>query len=50
MHPVMLYGANGYTGKLIAAEAARRGLKPVLAGRNRDALDALAVPLKLTRS
>ncbi|HPN78095.1 saccharopine dehydrogenase NADP-binding domain-containing protein [Dokdonella sp.] len=49
MHPIMLYGANGYTGKLIAAEAARRGLKPVLAGRNRDALDALAVPLKLTR-
>jgi short subunit dehydrogenase-like uncharacterized protein len=49
MHPVMIYGANGYTGKLIAAEAARRGLKPVLAGRNRDALDALAAPLKLTR-
>jgi short subunit dehydrogenase-like uncharacterized protein len=30
----MIYGANGYTGRLIAAEAASRGLKPVLAGRS----------------
>lgn len=45
----MIYGANGYTGRLIAAEAARRGLKPILGGRNRDALDELAAPLKLTR-
>jgi hypothetical protein len=29
----MIYGANGYTGHLVAAEARRRGLKPVLAGR-----------------
>lgn len=29
----MIYGANGYTGRLIAAEAKRRGLAPVLAGR-----------------
>jgi short subunit dehydrogenase-like uncharacterized protein len=29
----MIYGANGYTGRLIALEAKRRGLKPVLAGR-----------------
>ncbi len=49
MQSLMIYGANGYTGKLIAAEAVRRGLKPVLAGRNRDALDDLAGPLKLTR-
>ncbi|MEP6882386.1 MAG: saccharopine dehydrogenase NADP-binding domain-containing protein [Dokdonella sp.] len=49
MDPLMIYGANGYTGALIAAEAVRRRLKPVLAGRNRDALDALAAPLKLTR-
>lgn len=49
MHPVLIYGANGYTGQLIAAEACKRGLKPVLAGRNRDALDTLAEPLKLTR-
>ena len=31
--PWMIYGANGYTGELIAREAVSRGLKPVLAGR-----------------
>lgn len=30
----MIYGANGYTGRLIAREAQRRGLTPILAGRN----------------
>jgi short subunit dehydrogenase-like uncharacterized protein len=49
MDPILIYGANGYTGVLIAEEAVRRGLKPVLAGRNRDALDALAQRLGLTR-
>jgi short subunit dehydrogenase-like uncharacterized protein len=49
MSRVLIYGANGYTGALIAEEAARRGLKPVLAGRNRDALEALVQRLKLTR-
>ncbi|MEO8224511.1 MAG: hypothetical protein ABI661_06875, partial [Gammaproteobacteria bacterium] len=34
----LIYGANGYTGQLMAAEAVRRGLKPILAGRNADAL------------
>lgn len=29
----MIYGANGYTGELIAREARRRGESPVLAGR-----------------
>ena len=38
----MIYGANGYTGRLIAAEAARRGLHPVLAGRDAAAIGALA--------
>jgi short subunit dehydrogenase-like uncharacterized protein len=32
----MIYGANGYTGALIAREAKRRGLKPVLAGRSQS--------------
>ena len=32
--PWLLYGANGYTGRLIAEEAARRGLRPILAGRD----------------
>jgi short subunit dehydrogenase-like uncharacterized protein len=38
----MLYGANGYTGKLIIEEALRRGLRPVLAGRSADAIRPLA--------
>ena len=38
----MIYGANGYTGKLIAREAKARGLSPVLAGRNAGALQALS--------
>lgn len=49
MSRILIYGANGYTGALIAEEAARRGLKPILGGRNRDALEALAQRLKLTR-
>ena len=32
----MIYGANGYTGRLVVDEAIRRGLKPVLAGRSTD--------------
>ena len=49
MSRLLIYGANGYTGRMIADAAARRGMKPVLAGRDRDALDALAAPFKLTR-
>lgn len=43
----MIYGANGYTGELIAREAVRRGLKPVLAGRRRDKVAPLAAELGL---
>jgi saccharopine dehydrogenase (NAD+, L-lysine-forming) len=39
---VLLYGANGYTGRLIVAEAVRRGLAPILAGRDRAAIEKLA--------
>ncbi len=42
----IIYGANGYTGRLIAEEAARRGLKPILAGRSDEVL-ALARTLGL---
>ncbi|MEO8801786.1 MAG: saccharopine dehydrogenase NADP-binding domain-containing protein [Rudaea sp.] len=49
MSRLMIYGANGYTGQLIAREAAKRGIKPLLAGRNRDALEALAKELNLSR-
>jgi short subunit dehydrogenase-like uncharacterized protein len=38
----LIYGANGYTGRLIAREAARRGLKPILAGRDVAKVDELA--------
>ena len=43
----MIYGANGYTGELIAREAARRGHQPVLAARNRPTIEALARELGL---
>ncbi|MEZ4380796.1 MAG: saccharopine dehydrogenase NADP-binding domain-containing protein [Nannocystaceae bacterium] len=43
----MIYGANGYTGRLIAAEAARRGLRPLVAGRRRAAIEPLAAALGL---
>ena len=37
----MIYGANGYTGRLIAEEARQRGMQPVLAGRNAEALEQM---------
>ncbi|HEY7308325.1 MAG TPA: saccharopine dehydrogenase NADP-binding domain-containing protein [Gemmataceae bacterium] len=43
----LLYGANGYTGQLVAREAVVRGLRPVLAGRNAQAVTALANQLGL---
>jgi len=43
----MIYGANGYTGEMMAHEAARRGLHPILAGRNEGAVSALAADLGL---
>jgi len=44
--PAMIYGANGYTGRLIAAEAVRQGLKPIVAGRDRRAVESLAAELR----
>lgn len=32
----LIYGAYGYTGELITRYAAERGLKPILAGRNKE--------------
>jgi short subunit dehydrogenase-like uncharacterized protein len=43
----MIYGANGYTGELIAREAMRRNLQPVLAGRNCEHIERLAGELRL---
>ena len=31
----MIYGVSGYTGRLCAEEAVLRGMRPVVAGRNR---------------
>jgi len=38
----LLYGANGYTGRLIADQADRVGMRPTLAGRRSDAVAAIA--------
>lgn len=37
----MIYGATGYTGGLITRQALARGLRPVLGGRDRTALERL---------
>lgn len=43
----MIYGANGYTGTLVAREAVKRGMKPVLGGRDKSAIAQLAGELGL---
>lgn len=43
--PFLIYGATGYTGKLIASEAKARGESPILAGRNPTRLAEVARPL-----
>ncbi len=42
MSNFLLYGANGYTGELITRYAVERGLRPVVAGRNAEAVKAVA--------
>lgn len=48
MSDFLLYGSYGYTGRLIAARALERGVRPLLAGRDADALrrqgDELGLP------
>lgn len=39
---IAVYGAGGYTGKLVVAELARQGIETVLAGRNVDSLGEAA--------
>jgi len=43
----MIYGANGYTGQLVAETAKARGLTPVLAGRSEESVRAIAQRLEL---
>jgi short subunit dehydrogenase-like uncharacterized protein len=44
---VLIYGASGYTGELVAREAHARGLRPVLAGRSEPRVGTLAGELGL---
>ncbi|MDY7232522.1 saccharopine dehydrogenase family protein [Hyalangium rubrum] len=46
-HPFLLYGATGYTGRLLARAAKERGLRPILGGRDEARLAALASELGL---
>lgn len=47
MPDFLLYGATGYTGALIARAAAERGLRPLLAARDRARLEPFADQLGL---
>ncbi|MGH3332156.1 MAG: saccharopine dehydrogenase family protein [Nocardioidaceae bacterium] len=42
---IVLFGATGFTGQIVARALFARGVRPVLAGRNRGALEALAAEL-----
>jgi short subunit dehydrogenase-like uncharacterized protein len=44
----LLYGANGYTGELIARFASQYQLTPILAGRRKEAIEPLAQKLGLS--
>ena len=39
---LMLYGANGYTSRLIINELIGQNIKPILAGRNKEKINSLA--------
>ncbi len=43
----LIYGANGYTGRLIARYGVERGQRPILAGRNARPVEAMASMLGL---
>jgi short subunit dehydrogenase-like uncharacterized protein len=42
---IVLFGATGYTGRLVAEQMVERGLTPLLAARSRDRLTAMAEEL-----
>lgn len=44
--PITVYGATGYTGRLVSAELANRGAAFIIAGRNPEKLEALADQLE----
>ncbi|MFN0099576.1 MAG: saccharopine dehydrogenase family protein [Gemmatimonadaceae bacterium] len=39
---LLVYGANGYTGRLIVAECLARGVRPILSGRSAAAINGMA--------
>ena len=43
----MIYGANGYSGKLIANYAKEKGFTPIVAGRNKSQILDIANELAL---
>lgn len=43
----MIYGANGFTGRLVAEHAVKSGMRPVLAGRSGSQIEQLASQLAL---
>jgi short subunit dehydrogenase-like uncharacterized protein len=45
--PLLIYGATGYSGRLITSAALELGLRPILCGRNEAKLAAMAQPLCL---
>ncbi|WP_342104741.1 saccharopine dehydrogenase family protein [Methylobacterium sp. SI9] len=47
MGTILIYGATGYTGTLLAEHARAQGLRPILAGRDPDKLRPLARRLDL---
>jgi short subunit dehydrogenase-like uncharacterized protein len=40
--PLLIYGANGYTGRLIVQQALEQGLRPILSGRDAESVRVLA--------
>ena len=47
MSTILIYGASGYTGTLLAEHALAQGLRPILAGRDPEKLRPLATRLGL---
>ena len=42
MKNILLYGANGFTGRLILKRCIDKGLKPIVAGRNAEEIQRLS--------
>ena len=45
MKKILIYGVNGYTGKLILERALQKGLNPIIAGRNKGQIEQIAQQL-----